>query len=99
VRVQVTRRGGIAGIALGATIDTAELPPDDAARAESALRDLPWGRPPPEPGLPDRFRYELTIAEEGDDRSTVLGEHELPAGLRPLLDLLAQRGEIRPASS
>jgi hypothetical protein len=99
VRVQVTRRGGVAGIALRATIDTAELPNDDAARAESALRDLPWGHPPSQPGLPDRFRYELAIAEEGDDRLIVLGEHELPAALRPLLDLLAQRGEIRPASS
>jgi hypothetical protein len=99
VRVQVTRRGGVAGIALQATIDTAELPTDDAARAESALRRLPWGRPPPKPGLPDRFQYELAIAEEGDDRSTVLAEHELPEALRPVLDLLTQRGEIRPASS
>jgi hypothetical protein len=49
--------------------------------------------------LPDRFRYELTIAEEGDDRSIVLGEHELPAGLHPMLDLLSQRGQLRPASS
>ena len=99
MRVQVTRRGGIAGIALQATIDTAELPGDDATRAESALRDLPWDRPPPKPGLPDQFRYELAIAEQGDDRSTVLGEHDVPAALRPLLDLLTLRGEIRPASS
>lgn len=99
MRVQVTRRGGVAGISLQTTIDTAELPSADAARVESALRSLPWGRPSPKPGLPDRFRYELAIAEEGDDRSTVLGEHELPAALRPLLDLLTQRGEIRPASS
>jgi hypothetical protein len=86
-------------VALRATIDTAELPPDDAARVESALHHLSWGRPAPEPGLPDQFRYELAIADEGDNRSVTLGEHELPADLRPVLDLLTQRGQIRPASS
>lgn len=99
MRVQVTRRGGVAGIALRATIDTTELPEDAAARVESALRGLPWGRPPPKPGLPDRFSYEFAMVEEGDDRSVVLGELELPAGLRPVLDLLAQHGQVRPASS
>lgn len=98
MRVQITRRGGVAGVALHATINTAELSPDDAARAESALRDLPWGRPAPEPPLPDQFRYELASAEKGDDRSIILGEHEIPADLRPVIDLLTQRGQIRPAS-
>ena len=99
VRVRVTRRGGIAGIALRATVDTAELPNGDGARAESALRDLPWGRAAPEPGLPDEFRYELAIAEHDDDRSIILGERELPADLRPVLDVLAQRGQLyRPSS-
>jgi emfourin len=74
------------------------LSPDDAARAESALRDLPWERPAPEPGLPDQFRYEMATAEEGDNRSIILGEHEVPARLRPVLDLLTQHGQIRPAS-
>ncbi|PZS30358.1 MAG: hypothetical protein DLM61_10995 [Pseudonocardiales bacterium] len=97
MRVRVVRRGGIAGVALETTVDTSELTDLEAARADSELSDLPWGRPAAAPRHPDQFSYELSVA--GDDRAVVLSEDEVPAGLRPALALLTQRGTIRPASS
>jgi hypothetical protein len=98
MRVDVTRRGGVAGVALHAALDTAQLAAGDAARAEAALRSLPWGRPPPEPTAADRFRYEVVTVKDGHQRHVELMEGEIPDTLRPLLELLARYGQIRPAS-
>ncbi|MGH3771951.1 MAG: protealysin inhibitor emfourin [Pseudonocardiaceae bacterium] len=98
MRVSVTRRGGLAGVALHATLDTAQLSVADAVSAEAALRGLPWGRQPGEPTGADRFRYELSTEEGGHERNVELGETEIPATLRPLLELLSDHGQIRPAS-
>lgn len=99
MRVDVTRRGGVAGVALHATLDTAELTGTDAPRVEAALRDLPWGRPLPGSIGPDRFRYEMVTAEGDHERRVVLSESEIPDALQPLLTLLADLGQIRPASA
>ena len=99
MRVDVTRRGGFPGVALHAALDTAQLAPTEAARVGAALRDLPWNRPTPEPVAADRFRYELVTVEGDHERRAVLGESEIPDTLRPLLAMLADQGQIRPASS
>jgi hypothetical protein len=99
MRVDVTRHGGVAGVALHATLDTAQLTDTDTARVEAALRDLPWGRPIPAATGPDRFRYEMVTAEGDHQRRVVLSESEIPDALGPLLALLADRGQIRPASA
>jgi hypothetical protein len=98
MRVDVTRRGGFAGVALHATIDTAQLAATDAGRVETALRELPWDRPTTRPGQPDRFRYEMVTGEGHHARRVVLEEHEMPDALRPLLALLTNQGQSRPAS-
>ena len=99
MRVDVTRRGGVAGVALHASLDTGQLTGTVAPRVEAALRDLPWGRLSPGSVGPDRFRYELVTAEGDHERRVVLSESEIPDALRPLLALLADRGHIRPASA
>lgn len=98
MRVDVTRRGGLAGVAVHAALDTAQLAAADAARAEAALEGLPWGRPPAEPTGADRFRYEVVTVEGGRQRHIELTEGEIPDTLRPLLALLPEYGQIRPAS-
>jgi hypothetical protein len=98
MRVDVTRRGGLAGVALHAMLDTAQLAATDAGSVEAALRELPWDRPVTGPIEPDRFRYEMVIIEGDHERRLVLGEREVPDALRPLLGLLTDRGQIRPAS-
>jgi hypothetical protein len=99
MRVDVTRRGGFAGVALQASLDTAQLAAADARRAEAALRELPWDRSPVEPTAPDRFRYQVVSREGGQTRQVELAEGEIPDPLRPLLDLLSEHGQICPASS
>lgn len=98
MRVDVTRRGGFAGVALHAALDTAQLTAADASRVEAALRDLPWDRPPAEPTGADRFRYELATVEGGHERHVQLSEDEISDALRPLLDLLSDQGQLRAAS-
>jgi hypothetical protein len=99
MRVNVTRRGGLAGIALHAVLDTAQLAAADASRAEAALRALPWGRPPAQPTGPDRFRYQVVTVEGGHERRVELTEGEIPDTLRPLLEFLPEQGRIRPPSA
>jgi hypothetical protein len=98
MRVEVTRRGGIAGVALHAGLDTDQLEAGEASHAEAALRDLPWGRPAAEPTGADRFRYEMVTVEAGRERRVELGEAEIPDALRPLLDLLHDHGHVGPPS-
>lgn len=98
MRVDITRRGGIAGVALYAELDTAALAAPDASRVEAALRDLPWDRSTTGPIKADRFRYEMVTVDYDRQRRVVLGESEIPDALRPLLALLADHGQIRPAS-
>lgn len=98
MRIDVTRRGGIAGVAVHAVLDTTQLGVADAARAEAALRDLPWDRPRVEPTAPDRFRYQVVSVEHGRQRHVELTEGEIPDTLRPLLELLSKHGQTRSAS-
>jgi hypothetical protein len=98
MRVDVTRRGGVAGVSLHATLDTRQLTETDAPRVEAALRALPWGRLSQGSMGPDRFRYEIVTAGDDHERRVMLSESEIPEALRPLLALPADRGQIRPAS-
>jgi hypothetical protein len=86
--VHVVRRGGIAGLAVSATVDSAELPADAVAALEQAVR----GSGGTGPAGADRFRYELTVGEGVAARRAVLEEHEVPGALAPLLDRLASDG-------
>jgi len=94
MRVEIVRRGGLAGIALRGAVDTTELPADVASRAEAALRALPFGQPPPPPRHPDSFQYQITL-EDGDGRSAVVNESDVSADLRPVIDAARSRGQIQ----
>lgn len=88
----MVRTGGIAGLKLVGSLDTAELPPEQAARVEAALGELDWNVPPAPPAWPDSMQYALTVTTGGRRRSVVLDESRLPAALRPLVDALVSRG-------
>jgi hypothetical protein len=93
MRVDVARRGGLAGITLRGSMDTAELPAEAAGGAEAALREMRVDQPPSPPGHPDSFQYEITFQhEDGGSRCVVLDESELPEALRPLVDAALARG-------
>jgi hypothetical protein len=92
VRIQIRRRGGLAGIALCGEIDTAELGSQTAARVEEAVaRLLATAGSSPIP-KPDAFEYEITVPRSGD--SVLVAEDELPTDLEPLIQKLSEVGHI-----
>jgi hypothetical protein len=94
VRIRVRRVGGIAGnIALAAELETAQLPPDDAARLEEVVAGLPWGAEAGVPPHPDAFRYEVELPDEPDRGTAVLEESDL-VGDRDLLRTHLQRSGV-----
>jgi hypothetical protein len=97
VRIRIRRLGGIAGnIALAAELDTAALPPDEAARLEDAVDALPFDVPAGEPPHPDAFRYEVRLPDEPARGTAVLHEGQLAGDLDLLRAHLKQHGVIEP---
>jgi hypothetical protein len=94
VRIQIQRRGGLAGIALCAVVDTAELGSQTAARVEDAVSKLLASRGTVPTPHPDAFEYEITVPDGGD--SVLIGEDELPSDLEPLISKLAKVGHVEP---
>ena len=89
VRISIRRRGGFAGnVAVGAEVETAELPEAQGRRLESAVDRLPWGRPAAPAAHPDAFRYELALPDDPGRGTAVLGEQDVDDDLAPLLESL-----------
>lgn len=98
MRLRVRRLGGIAGVTLRSHVDTAELPGEQAARVERAVRDHA-GRVPAASPRPDAFRYEITALDEQELEPIVLDQHEVPAELRGLVESVRSAGEIESRDS
>jgi hypothetical protein len=94
VRVELVRSGGLAGVTIRASLDTDELPPAVATKAEAAIDALDWDAAPTAAGWADGFQYELTVSRGDAQRSKTLQEHELPDDARPLLDALLSRAQL-----
>lgn len=84
-RITVTRRGGIAGVALTGSGSAQDLPANEAAAASAALARTEWGAAADRPRHPDAFTYEITVEDADGKRSRSFAEHELPDELRPLV--------------
>ena len=92
--LRLTRTGGLAGIAMEATVDTGELEPAAADRILAAARRADASSPHAAPGLPDAFTYELEIDDGGRTRRVRLSDPDAPEALRPALEVLRPR--MRP---
>jgi hypothetical protein len=98
MRIRVRRVGGLTGnVALAAEIDTADLPPGDAATLERALGRLPWGAAADLPSHPDAFRYEVELLDRPDRGTAVLGEAQASGDLDVLRAHLEEHGVLEPA--
>jgi len=64
-----------------------------AAALAGADLDTHAAAAPPPPGPPDTFRYDLEVRMGSATRTVELGECEIPAALRPLVDELVRRAE------
>jgi len=102
-RIELVRSGGFAGRTLRAEVDTADPADPDAAWYAGALAGLdlagldlaggaasPAGTGPDR--APDRYRYVLTVEDDGGARHRLdLAEGQVPDELRLLVDRLVRR--------
>ncbi|MDQ0796458.1 protealysin inhibitor emfourin [Streptomyces sp. B1I3] len=87
MRIQVSRTGGFAGIARHGEVDTSERP--DAAEWESlADAALAAGRDGPPAGVPDGFRYRITVG----DRTVHCADPRLTDAQRTLISRVLKEG-------
>ncbi len=89
--------GGIAGVRLRAEFDTSELPAEQAAGVEEAVRGLAQ-RTPSGPPRPDAFRYEIARLDDPDSAPVSIDQRDVPAGLTGLIEEVAKSGEIEKPS-
>ncbi|MEV0962260.1 MULTISPECIES: protealysin inhibitor emfourin [unclassified Streptomyces] len=87
MRIQVRRTGGFAGIERVCEVDTSGRPdaPEWHTLAEQAVSD---GRDTPPVGVPDGFRYQLTV----DGRTVYCADPRLSEAQRELITRLLKEG-------
>ncbi len=97
MHVDLTRSGGLAGLTMAVSVDTARLPPDTAGVVDAALgqADLAGLAARPRRAAPgaDRYQYDLTIERDGECHSLSFPETDVPAELRPVIDALVPLAE------
>ncbi|HHT9120859.1 MAG TPA: protealysin inhibitor emfourin [Candidatus Hypogeohydataceae bacterium YC41] len=92
LRIYFERTGGFAGIRFTTTIDTSELPPEEAEKLRKMVEEadffnLPAKITSPSP-QPDRFQYKLRVEEEGRQHTVTVSEEAMPPKLSPLVKWL-----------
>ncbi|ALO93711.1 metalloprotease [Streptomyces hygroscopicus subsp. limoneus] len=87
MRIRVRRTGGFAGIERRAEVDTSGRPDADEWRS-LAERALASGRGTPPAGVPDGFRYEITV----DGRTVYAADPRLTEAQRELVSRVLKEG-------
>ncbi|MCK7627846.1 hypothetical protein MUU72_32955 [Streptomyces sp. RS10V-4] len=87
MRIHISRTGGFAGIERHAEIDTTDRP--DAAEWQAlADRAMSAAHTEPPTGVPDGFRYTLTV----DGKTAYCSDPHLTDAQRELIDLVLKEG-------
>ncbi len=94
MRVDFIRTGGFAGIRLTTSVETTQLPPDQAVTIHKLIDDsrffqLPENIAPPKP-MPDSFQYRITVASAEQTHTVSVSDSACPDSLRPLIDYLSK---------
>jgi len=91
VRVVYQRTGGFAavpGLERQIVIDSDDLPAEQRARLEDAVRRAAaFAGPPPSPEAGDRRTYTVDIEDQSGSRTVTLTD-PVPEAARPLVDLM-----------
>ena len=99
MHIDFTRSGGFAGIRLSCSMDTNDLPSEQAAElaeliGSAAFFDLP-ARLIPEKSRPDRFEYRLSVDAGEKSHTVTVSDASAPESLRPLLNYLTTLAIVR----
>jgi hypothetical protein len=82
-------------------VDTATLPPQEAARVEALVAaadffNIPTSAPPVGPGA-DRFSYEVTVHADGQQHTVEATEGAMSAPLQQLIEYVLSADRARQA--
>ncbi len=92
----VVRSGGFANLRTSASLDTDEVPREEAKEIEALvgridLEDLAERSPLRGRGA-DRFQYDLTVVRDGEEHHVTASENEISPELRALIDKVLSHG-------
>jgi hypothetical protein len=92
------RSGGVTGIPVTVTIDTASLSSQEVIQLSQLIEISDFFELPgtsPAPARPDRFQYKVTVREGDRQHTVIMGETAVPTTLKPLLDWLIEAARRR----
>jgi hypothetical protein len=103
MRIQFERSGGLAGMRLAVTVDSAALPPDEARDLQqmvqaARLLELPPVLTAAKAGA-DQFCYRLAVEDGGGQHAVEACEAAVPEGLRPLIRYLTTKARVSRMSA
>jgi hypothetical protein len=93
--VEMRRSGGFTGHTVQVRLDSAQMPPAEAARLRELVSTVDLSRlgPAAEPAAgADLMRYDLVVEHSGGRWAGTVADPAVPAELRPLLQFLTAAG-------
>ncbi|HEY6245852.1 MAG TPA: protealysin inhibitor emfourin [Pyrinomonadaceae bacterium] len=98
MKIEFSRSGGIAGPAVGRSveIDTNDLSATDANELAQLINkaDLAKQRTPSTSRpVPDAFHYRITVSDKGQSHTIVTSDADMPEHVQPLIDWLIDWSE------
>jgi hypothetical protein len=100
-QLSLRRTGGLAGLRLGASLDTRSLPDAESQELIGALDRFEAAPQTPQapalpPGAADTMHYELQIDRGGTTRTASFSERQVPEALAPVIRALMDHAEPVP---
>jgi Emfourin len=91
MRVSCKKTGGVAGLKIGAEVDSDDLSPAERREMKELVERAKLFDQPAKPGgkpMPDQFQYEITIEDQGKKHSFVTNDATASEELLDLIDWL-----------
>jgi len=97
IRAELRRSGGFTGRPVHVQVDSAQLPPAEAARLVQLVSTIDFAqlggaRRPALPAGADLMTYDLTVERGGQRWHGTVSDPSIPGELRPLLQFLTIHG-------
>jgi DNA-binding transcriptional LysR family regulator len=89
LKVSVVRGGGLTGLVITTTVDSAALSSDDASTLRAMVDGADLAGLPPttsRPNHPDAESFRITVENDGNRESVVLTERDLSPAVRSLIE-------------
>ena len=102
MHIDFTRSGGFAGMRLSCSLDTDQLPDEQATALDHLIDDAAFFELPekllPDKPHPDRFEYRVHVDAGEKQHAVTVSDAAAPDSLRPLLNYLTTMAIVRRKS-